>query len=111
MKKIASLSLLSILPAFAQQPKFDIADIHVSTAHPASAQNSGGTLNRIQFIQAAYGVTEDAVASGPSWLKSDVFDVVAGVPEGTTLASSLRKNRYCFSPEPNIAIRRLAGCF
>jgi uncharacterized protein (TIGR03435 family) len=98
MKKIAFLSFLAVLPAFAQQPRFELADIHVSTAHPASAQNSGGTLrdglyinrevNRLQLIQAAYGLKEEDVVGGPSWLKSDVFDVIAKVPEGTALATA-----------------------
>jgi len=98
MKKIALLSILAIIPGFAQQPKFDLADVHASTTAYWFAQNNGGLIrdgvyiNRdatlLNLIQAAYGVTEDVVAGGPSWLKSDFFDVVAKVPEGTTPATA-----------------------
>ncbi len=98
MKTFASLSLLAILPAFAQQPKFDLADVHASKTAYWFAQNSGGSVrdglyinrdaNMLQLIQAAYGVTEGAIAGGPSWLRSDLFDIVAKVPEGTTPATA-----------------------
>jgi uncharacterized protein (TIGR03435 family) len=52
---------------------------HQPPPHPADAV--------LSLIQAAYGVTEDMVSGGPSWLKSDLFDVVAKVPEGTTPAN------------------------
>jgi uncharacterized protein (TIGR03435 family) len=96
MNKISLLIVLAITPAFAQQPKFEIADVHVSPTPFWFAQNVGGRLrdglyiNRdatvLQLIQAAYGVPEDGIGGGPSWLKSDIdiFDVVAKVPEGTT---------------------------
>jgi uncharacterized protein (TIGR03435 family) len=87
-------SLLAVIPIFAQQPKFQIADVHLSPTPFWFAQNAGGRLhdglyiNRdasmLQLIQAAYGITEDAIGGGPNWLKSDIFDVVAKVPEGTT---------------------------
>jgi uncharacterized protein (TIGR03435 family) len=98
MKQIAFVSFLAIIPAFPQQPKFDLADIHASTAQTWPVQNSGGTLRdglyinraatKLHLIQAAYGVKEEDVVGGPSWLKSDVFDVIAKVPEGTTLATA-----------------------
>ena len=37
---------------------------------------------------AAYGVSEDDVAGGPGWLSSDLFDVIAKVPDGTTPATA-----------------------
>jgi hypothetical protein len=64
------LSLLPVLAALAQQPKFEIADV---TAR-GFAQNFGGVLragkyvNRdatmLELIQAAYGVTEDVIGGG-----------------------------------------------
>src|SRR4051794_23829940 len=97
MKNIASLSLLAAFAtalAFAQQPKFDLADVHISTTPRWFAQNNGGMLrdgryvNRdatlLGLIEAAYGVKEDEVAGGPSWLDTDLFDVIAKVPGGTT---------------------------
>jgi uncharacterized protein (TIGR03435 family) len=94
MNKIVLLIVLAIAPAFAQQPKFEIADVHISPTPFWFAQNAGARLrdglyiNRdatvLQLIQAAYGVPEDGIGGGPNWLKSDIFDVVAKVPEGTT---------------------------
>lgn len=103
MKQLASLSLLAILPALAQQPKFDLADVHASSTAYWFAQNTSGMrryallrdglyiyrdATMVDLIQAAYGVTEDMIAGGPSWLRSDLFDVIAKVPEGTTQASA-----------------------
>lgn len=99
MKKFASATLLAILPALAQQPKFELADVHISkTAYWFAQQNPGGGVIRdglyiyrdatmLHLIQAAYGVTEDTIGSGPSWLQSDLFDVIAKLPEGATPAS------------------------
>jgi uncharacterized protein (TIGR03435 family) len=96
MKKLALLSLLPVLAALAQQPKFEIADVHVSPTARGFAQNFGGVLragkyvNRdatmLELIQAAYGVTEDVIAGGPGWMGSDLFDVIGKVPDGTTPA-------------------------
>ncbi len=92
--KLALLSLLAVASAFAQQAKFDLADVHVSPTARNFAQNFGGVLrdgkyvNRdatmLQLIEAAYGVTEDAISGGPGWIGSDLFDVIAKVPDGTT---------------------------
>jgi uncharacterized protein (TIGR03435 family) len=43
----------------------------------------------LRLIQGAYGVTEDGVGGGPSWLESDLFDVVARLPAGATPATIL----------------------
>lgn len=96
--RTALLSLLTLLPALAEQPKFDIADVHVSTTAHGFAQNFGGVLragryvNRdatmLNLIVAAYGVSEDTIAGGPGWISSDLFDVIAKVPDGTTTATA-----------------------
>jgi uncharacterized protein (TIGR03435 family) len=98
MKKIALLSLLTVIPTFSQQPKFELADVHASPTARGFAQNFGGVLrggryiNRdatmLNLIEAAYGVKEDNIAGGPGWLNSDLFDVVAKVPDGTTPAAA-----------------------
>jgi uncharacterized protein (TIGR03435 family) len=90
--------LPAIVPAFSQQPRFEIADVHVSPTARTFVQNFGGVLregryvNRdatmLNLIVAAYGVSEDNVAGGPGWITSDVFDVVAKVPDGATLATA-----------------------
>jgi uncharacterized protein (TIGR03435 family) len=90
--------LLTSTPVFTQQPKFEIADVHVSPTARGFAQNFGGVLregryvNRdatmLQLIVAAYGVSEDNIAGGPGWIAADLFDVVAKVPDGTTMATA-----------------------
>jgi uncharacterized protein (TIGR03435 family) len=91
------LSLLSVIPALAQEPKFEAADVRVSPTARTFAQNFGGVLregkyiNRdatmLNLITSAYGVADDGVA-GPGWMSSDLFDVVAKVPNGTTLPNA-----------------------
>jgi len=92
-------ALLMAIPALSQEePKFVMADVHASTTARGFVQNFGGVLragkyvNRdatlLDLIEAAYGVTEDSIAGGPGWLSSDVFDVIAKVPDGTTPAKA-----------------------
>ena len=42
----------------------------------------------LQLIEAAYDVSEDNLAGGPGWISSDLFDVIAKVPDGTTPATA-----------------------
>jgi uncharacterized protein (TIGR03435 family) len=98
MKKIVLLSLLATLAVSGQQPKFEMADVHVSTTAHGFAQNFGGVLragryiNRdatmLQLITAAYGVSEDDISGGPGWVSSELFDVIAKIPDGTTPATA-----------------------
>jgi len=96
--KISLFSFLAAALAFAQQPKFEVADVHVSPTAHGFAQNFGGVLragryiNRdatmIQLISAAYGVPEDNISGGPGWVSYEIFDVIAKAPDGTTAASA-----------------------
>lgn len=98
MKKIAALSLLAIATALAQQPKFEIADVHASTTKRGYVQNFGGVLRdgkyifrdatMLNLIGSAYSVTEDLIAGGPNWVDLDLFDVIAKVPAGITAADA-----------------------
>lgn len=116
MKKIAFLSFLAIIPGFAQQPKFDLADVHASSTAYWFADNNGGLIrdgiyiNRdatvLNLIRAAYGVTEDVIAGGPNWLKSDLFDVIAKVPEGTTPATANLMLRGLLSERFGLVIQK-----
>jgi uncharacterized protein (TIGR03435 family) len=79
-------------------PKFVMADVHVSTTPHSAVQSFGGVLRNgryvdrdetmLQLIEGAYGVDEDNVAGGPGWVSSDLFDVIAKVPDGTTPATA-----------------------
>ena len=50
MKKIAALGMLAIVPALAQQPKFELADVHASTTARGFAQNFGGVIRDGRYI-------------------------------------------------------------
>ncbi len=96
--RVASLSVLTIFTALAQQQTFEIADVHLSPTARGFAQNFGGVLregryvNRdatmLNLIVAAYGVSEDSISGGPGWIGSDLFDVIAKVPNGATPAAA-----------------------
>src|SRR5215831_9688942 len=100
MKKTLLFALLAVVPVFAQQPppKFDVADVHVSSTARGFGQNFGGVLreghyvNRdetmLELIEAGYGVSEDNISGGPGWMSLDLFDVIAKVPDGTTPATA-----------------------
>lgn len=111
---IGLFGLLTVAAVFAQQPtqqarvdvatkadvapKFELADVHASATAAGFAQNFGGVLregkyvNRdvtlLTLIAAAYGVPEEAVVGGPGWISSDLFDIVAKVPDGTNMAKA-----------------------
>src|ERR1051326_8362529 len=95
MKTTLFIALLLASPAFAQQaqPKFQVADVHLSPTAKGFGQNFGGVLreghyvNRdatmLQLIEAAYSLAEDNISGGPGWMALDLFDVIAKAPDGT----------------------------
>ena len=100
---ICAMLLFVAVSLFAQEPqKFELADLHVSTTPRWFAlnyvQNNTGRVrdgryiirdaSLLALIEAAYSVTDDMIAGGPSWVNLDVYDVIAKVPEGTTLATA-----------------------
>jgi uncharacterized protein (TIGR03435 family) len=95
MKHPILLALLTAVAAFPQpRQRFEQAAIYPSKTAPGFVDNRGGVLrnglyiNRdatlLDLIEAAYGVSQDAISGGPGWVGSDVFDIVAKAPEGTT---------------------------
>ena len=98
MKKMVMVGLWAAGVGICQQPKFELADVHSSNTSRSAAQNFGGVLragkyvNRdvtmLGLIEAAYKVKEDAIAGGPGWVASDLFDIIARVPEGTKMAEA-----------------------
>ena len=111
----ALFGILAIVPAFAQEAKFEIADVHVSKTARTFAQNFGGVLregryvNRdatmLKLIVAAYSVSEDSIAGGPGWITSDLFDVVAKVPAATTLTTANIMLRNLLAERFHLVIR------
>src|SRR5580692_6555691 len=98
MKKMVVVGLCAAGVAICQQPKFELADVHSSKTSRSAAQNFGAVLragkyvNRdvtmLGLIEAAYKVREDAIAGGSGWVSSDLFDIIARVPEGTKMAEA-----------------------
>ena len=109
-RALASATLLTLLacPLFAQTagapaappatataaaPTFELADVHAS-AHTITPYFTGGSLRgdryllhnatMVDMIALAYGVEDDNVLSGPSWLDIDRFDVSARAPRTTS---------------------------
>src|SRR5215831_6426390 len=76
-----------------QKPAFEAADVHTS---PRSMESSmrivlrkGGryelhNATMLDLIRTAYGVNEENVVGGPSWLELDRFDVIAKIPSNTS---------------------------
>ena len=86
MRFLTCLCLFGLLPAaFAQSeapaPIFDVADIHQSPAdgglylHANRLEMHGVTM--LHLITAAWGIPAEKVFSGPNWLDTDRFEIVA----------------------------------
>ena len=114
--RMAALMAVALIPAWAQQPKFEIADIHNSTTLRTFALSFGGVMldglyiNRdatmLDLIKDAYGVSDDDVAGGPGWISYDVFDIVAKVPAGTTGATANLMLQSLLSDRFGLVVRR-----
>jgi uncharacterized protein (TIGR03435 family) len=114
--RMAALMAVALIPASAQQPKFEIADIHNSTTLRTFALSFGGAVldglyfNRdatmLDLIKDAYGVSDDDVAGGPGWISYDVFDIVAKVPAGTTGATANLMLQSLLSDRFGLVVRR-----
>ncbi len=99
----------------ASQPKFPMADVHVSTTSHFAVQSFGGVLRNgkyidrdetmLQLIKGAYGVDDDNIGGGPGWLSSDLFDVIAKVPDGTTPAAANLMMRSLLADRFHLVIR------
>ncbi|HXE63644.1 MAG TPA: TIGR03435 family protein [Bryobacteraceae bacterium] len=91
-------ALLCILCATAvSQPAnpttFTLADVHVSPHSNSPSVRGGGIRNgryelrsatMVDLIARAWGVDNASVLSGPAWLETDRFDVIASVPATAT---------------------------
>ena len=72
-------------------PKFQFADIHTSPRSSTAFVNMrsgfyrGGryevrSATMVDLIALAYGADADRVLSGPAWLETDRFDIIASAP-------------------------------
>ena len=109
MPAFASIGCAVILSAAAfgqaqeHPPAFEAADVHVSA--PARNVFMRGprihgslydllTATMLDLISKAYGLNENEILGGPSWLEMDRFDVVAKLPPKSTR----RRPSRCFKP-------------
>jgi uncharacterized protein (TIGR03435 family) len=90
---IVAVSCCMVFGQSAEKPAFEIADVHPSVPSPlAQLSISGPRAGRyelrnatmLDLVMRAYGVTDDKVTGGPSWLASDRFDVIAKTPANAT---------------------------
>jgi len=95
---LASVAVVIALccTAFAQSAEksaFEIADVHasvpsalaqLSVSGPRAGRYEVRNASMVDLIRIAYGVTDDKVTGGPSWLASDRFDVIARTPPAAT---------------------------
>lgn len=106
MRIFADISFVALLSgvAFGQSaetpPTFELADVHASrqTNTILTQGMRGGVLRggryevanatMVDLIRTAYGVDADKVLSGPSWLESERFDVIAKAPPRATPESA-----------------------
>jgi uncharacterized protein (TIGR03435 family) len=113
---MAAVMAAALIPAWAQQPKFEIADIHSSTTLRQFAVSVGPVLldglyiyrdaTMLDLIRDAYGVSDDEVAGGPGWISYDLFDIVAKVPAGTTAATASLMLQSLLSDRFGLVVRR-----
>jgi uncharacterized protein (TIGR03435 family) len=90
---IAIFSFAAAAQPNAVLPSFEVADIHLSKPGSSSSGgiHPGGQIyfrsySLKQLITFAWGLEPDMV-SGPSWISSDYFDVVAKAPNAVPIAT------------------------
>src|SRR5258708_1525178 len=99
-RALAAVNLLALIccAAFSQSTdtptKFELADVHASVKGAGVQFFNGGLLRggrylaknatMLDLISAAYGVDNEKVQGGPSWLEKDRFDVLAKTVKSTT---------------------------
>jgi len=104
VRRAALLCIFAIASAgaFAQTPKapaFDIADVHPSP-HSTNYFMQGGTMRggrfeihkatMVDLISTVYGVDAEFVLSGPAWIETDRFDIIAKAPRDTSQDDAIK---------------------
>jgi len=100
-RALAGMSLLSLVccAVYCQSTdaptKFELADVHASPKGTGPQFFNGGLLRggrylaknatMLDLISVAYGVENEKVQGGPSWLEKDQFDVIAKTAKSTTV--------------------------
>jgi uncharacterized protein (TIGR03435 family) len=94
--RIITLAILLLCPAFGQSPAFEAADVRAVKVNPSNfnvfikgptvraGRYEIRTATMVDLISKAYGVDQDKVLGGPTWVEMDRFDVVAKLPAEST---------------------------
>jgi uncharacterized protein (TIGR03435 family) len=96
--RLSILLTFFLTAAFGQsdRPAFEAADVHASHVSPTNfnvfmngpvvraGRYTIKTATMVDLIAAAYGVQEDKVFGGPTWLEINHYDLTAKVPAGST---------------------------
>jgi uncharacterized protein (TIGR03435 family) len=101
MTRIVRLCIVALLSgaAFSQSsetaPVFEISDVHLSAGSSTNLLRKGPamrggryelkTATMVDLVATAYGLQNDKVLGGPSWLEMTRFDVIAKAPADSTL--------------------------
>src|SRR5579863_8464560 len=98
---LSQLLLAAQTPDPAPRPAFDVVSVKPTQGEPVNSgfrRASPGSLNAINvpvrmLIEYAYGVRDDQISGGPSWLDTDRFEVVAKPPEGADTSEAAKRLR------------------
>ena len=76
------------------KPAFESADVHTISVGRFGTNMSGGVLRGtrydvrsatlVELIRLAYGIDDERILGGPSWLENEHYDVLARTPAGTS---------------------------
>jgi uncharacterized protein (TIGR03435 family) len=102
----------------ASRPAFEAADVHASHVSPSnfnvymsgpvvhSGQYQIKTATMVDLISAAYGVDQDKVFGGPTWLEMDRYDVIAKLPAGSTPESHKQMLQALLAERFNLVVHK-----
>jgi uncharacterized protein (TIGR03435 family) len=97
--RLCAVFALSLSAAFGQPIAFEAADVHASHVSPTNfnidmkgpfvhaGRYEVRTATMVDLISTAYGVDQEKIYGGPTWLEMDRYDVTAKAPAGSTPAS------------------------
>src|SRR5262245_59778046 len=100
--------------ALAQQPRFEVADVHASV--PDTTESGGSLPNGIEYrattllqlIAYAYGVPADRVNGGPSCIDTDRFDILAKAARPSRPAALQAMLQTLLAERLGLAVTRVA---
>jgi uncharacterized protein (TIGR03435 family) len=120
--RVTVVSFLVSLPAAAigqsadPKPVFESADVHTVAVSRIGTNMSGGSLRGarydvrsatlVELINLAYGVDQDRILGGPSWLENDRFDVLARAPAGATADTAKQMLQTLLADRFGVVVRK-----